>query len=232
MTTTDVTTDPAADADRHMPNPATFDLNAWLDGVTRTQAVVTLNARQDLGPRIDELVEQLRELNERIRDAGRSERSVVDAGETSVVDVAERDRVKAELARLWEEFESSGVDFELTQMSSTEYDAAIEKVDQRHPEPAFDADDAERAKVRALRESYGSDLIVLGSVTGYGPHGQPRVKARLDDELLKRMQDQFGIRQYAELVGEARALTLVHQEVDAPFSRRVSDALTEDTSGS
>lgn len=53
-----------------VPDPATFDLNAWINGVTGTVRAVTLYQRADLLAEVDELQRQLR-IAERIPDEDR-----------------------------------------------------------------------------------------------------------------------------------------------------------------
>lgn len=208
-------------------DPATFDLDAWLDGVQRLRAVKTLYARRDLMPRIDEIVDELGPLKDKLDASNEraSDSSIADAG----ADAARAEQLKTELKSLWGSYEASGVDFELEQLPSDDYDAVIDAVEATHPEPAFDAPEIEQARVATLRNQLAAREILKRSVKAAGPHGKPRAPIDVTDEMLSKLSSRFGIDQFGELIGQARALTL-EGRVDAPFSRRVSSILGESTS--
>lgn len=207
-------------------SPDAFDLDSWLDGVTRNRATVTLYARQDLVSRVDELAVELQVLIDQAKAENKSDRSLAEAPAT-----AERDEKRAELKQAWEQLQKSGADFQLTQMTVDEYDAAMAVVNERHPQLPYTATDEDRETVQQAREDLGGELLVLGSVTATGPHGGDLADIKLTPQQFVKMGQRFGLRQMGELVGRARELTLLSIEVDAPFSQRVSDALTADTSG-
>lgn len=203
-------------------DPATFDLDAWLDGVQRPRAIVTLYARPDLMASIDALVAELEPLLAR-RDAQQdADVALVDVGQ----DGARIAELRAELKNEWEQYEASGMDVELTQMPAQDVDDLMLAVHQEIPDPDPDAAEAERLSVIDRRNRITADRLVIGSVTAAGPHGQPRTPASFTAATLAKMRTRFGVDQVSELISQARLLAFEGQ-VDAPFSRRVSAALTE-----
>lgn len=212
-------------------DPAGFDLDGWLDGVKRPQAVVTLYARQDLDPQINSIVAELEPLVTKMGDKDNYKGDTLSGPDaTRAADQNRCDELKQQLRNLWAQYEASGVDFELTQLSSDEYDRIVDEVEGKHPEPAFDAPDVERVRVATERNALNAQLMTLRSVTAAGPTGQPRTPLTLTAETLVKLEKQFGVRQMSDLFGQVRALTLAEIGVDVPFSQRVSQALGESTS--
>lgn len=92
---TDITTDETPDLD-----PATFDLDAWIGGVTGTVRAVTIYQRPDLLGQIDELQRQLRVAES------------VPAEDRGMND-ATPDGIRNQIEQIAREFEASGVVFKI-----------------------------------------------------------------------------------------------------------------------
>lgn len=207
-------------------DPETFDLDSWLEGAQRLRAVVTVYARRDLMAEIDQIVAELGPLDEKLKGDDAPDRSMTEAG----ADAARAEELRTRLREVWAQYEASGVDFELEQMASEDYDEMVAEVERQHPAPPFDASEAKQLEVAEERNRLSAKLLVIGCIIAAGPHGKPRKPVTMTLATLEKLTRRFGIDQAGELVGTARALTL-ESRVDAPFSRTVSQLLAESTSG-
>ena len=117
-------------------NTAPLDLDAWLDGAHRTARSVTLYARADLLADIDVLEAKLRQ----VKDVPEEDRSYADTDEAT--------QIQSDIDKLYVQMASSAMEFRVTSLEDTEYNAIVDQVKKDLKDEADKAAAAARAEAR------------------------------------------------------------------------------------
>lgn len=197
-------------------NPATFDLDSWLEGVKPLRQTCTLYADGTSMGRVNEIVLEMATLKPQ------------SSGDSSMGDKPRIEVLRDELRDVWATVEASGVTFELQQPPSDDVESVTRTVNAAVPLPV--GEDRANADLQSLfdqrNQMFGTELAHLAIVGAVRPDGSRNTPTPAQIDKLRK---KFGQPEMERLNTAISEIALSGQ-VTAPFSQAVSAILAETAS--